>query len=708
MKNNLKNSSESLRKQAEDFLNSQKIISGTNNSESASVQLIEELLACQNELKLQNQELLAAEKEFYSEREYYKDIFNNQPAGLYRIRVFPVHKWKAESWVSAENPPYIMELASDRFCEILGVSKQDFENNPYIIINRIYNDDKNSFIKRNEEANKKFIAFRWEGRLMINEDVKWVRLESRPRKLDNGEIIWTGILYDISERKLVEAELEESRLKLEDVLIGANVGSLEWNIQTGKIRFNEVWAKNLGYTSNLIRIGVTLFGKNGWKKLTHPDDISYAEEMLERHFSGELPHHSVEVRMKHRNGHWVWIRQEGKVKTWTPDGKPLLMYGTHTDISQRKKAEDELNKLNQELEKRVAIRTSELEELNTSLQQTEQKFRTVSDFTHDWEYWRSPENKIIYMSPSVERITGYSISEFENNPGLIDQIIDQNDSELWENHKKDLEVHAPNTNSEELTFRIVTKSGEIRWIGHVCRTIYIDGVNLGIRVSNRDITDKINAENELLGITIAVEERERNRFSRELHDGMGPLLSTIKLYFQWLSDTDDVEKKKLINEKGNQSIEAAIQTARELSRGLSSQHLTNSGYIIAIQDFVQRINDTNKIEIHFETNSTKRFNGFLETTLYRITTELLKNTLTYAQATNVEINFDFDKTKKKINFYYSDNGLGFKVDQTSKPYTGLGLMNIRQRVQILKGKIHIESKPTEGMIVSIQLPVEVV
>ena len=244
-------------------------------------------------------------------------------------------------------------------------------------------------------------------------------------------------------------------------------------------------------------------------------------------------------------------------------------------------------------------------------------------------------------------------------------------------------------------------------MGHVCRCICVDGKNLGVRVSNRDITEKVAADNALLDITMKVEERERNRFSRELHDGMGPLLSTVKLYFDWLADTDDAEKRKMIIEKGGHCIETAIQTARELSSGMSSQLLINLGYNKAIEQFIQRINETNKIEISYHTNTYQRYSDFVETTLYRITTELIKNTLTYGKASKAEISLLFQEQNNSLNFKYSDNGIGFDTAFIGENQKGLGIMNINQRVKVLRGKIQIESKHGEGMKAFIQIPVDV-
>ncbi|MDD4969589.1 MAG: PAS domain S-box protein [Paludibacter sp.] len=152
------------------------------------------------------------------EREIFLDIVNNQPAGIYRIRVFRPDKWLKDAWNSSENPPYKMELASDRFCEIIGKSREEFEDNPAIIIDLIHPEDKADFVSKNEIANNTVIPFNWNGRLIIHEKISWVHLESIPRLLASGDILWTGILYDINDQKQKERELTESENKYRELV----------------------------------------------------------------------------------------------------------------------------------------------------------------------------------------------------------------------------------------------------------------------------------------------------------------------------------------------------------------------------------------------------------------------------------------------------------------------------------------------------------
>jgi PAS domain S-box-containing protein len=678
-------------------LKSRLVIADIDCPESEALHLIQDLLENQALLEDQNEKQRISKAALKQDYEIYQDIINHQPVGIYLIHVFPIKQWPDNAWYSFDDQPYKMELASDRFCEILGVTRQEFEANPYLIVDLICDDDRDDFIRKNEEANKNVIPFIWQGRLVVDRKFVWVHLESNPRLLATGDIIWTGFLYDITERKRTEDALIETRLKLDGIVDAAHIGVVDLNMQTGELIFNQVYTRILGYTSDEIDELIKSPSPNGWQILVQPDDLKKAQETQERYLKGEMPYYENECRLRHKDGHWVWIHQRGSVTSRTPDGKPLVLSGIHTDISLRKQMEKELNELNEDLEKRIAERTRELEGLNSSLRLAEEKFRTIADFTYNWEYWKSPENEIIYMSPSVERITGYTVQEFVDDPALLYKIIHPVEHENWRIHKDVGTTRMASANKIELKFRIVTKGGQVRWIGHVWRSINVDGKYLGVRVSNRDITEIMEAQNQLLQVAIEVEERERNHFSTELHDGMGPLLSIIKLYFQWLSETDNVEKIKIITQKGNESIESAIQLTRELARGLSSQLLIKAGYVDALINFTGRINDTQKIKINFVFNSADRFSRFMEMALYRITTELIKNTLTYARAANIEISFNFDKANNTIIFVYTDDGVGFDWLEVAKNGDGLGLMNIQNRVQQMRGELEIDSSPGNGM-----------
>ncbi|MEI6209208.1 MAG: histidine kinase dimerization/phospho-acceptor domain-containing protein, partial [Desulfuromonadales bacterium] len=170
----------------------------------------------------------------------------------------------------------------------------------------------------------------------------------------------------ILQRRVEErtAELLNERLRLSGIIEGTNVGTWEWNIQTGETIFNEQWAEAIGYTlDELSPVSIET-----WKKYIHQDDLQKSDGLLEKHYRGELEFYECEVRMKHKNEQWVWALTRGKVTSRSDDGKPLWMFGTHQDITERKQTEAELQ-----------ASKEELHEQNDELQATEEMLRNQID-----------------------------------------------------------------------------------------------------------------------------------------------------------------------------------------------------------------------------------------------------------------------------------------------------------------------------------------
>lgn len=137
----------------------------------------------------------------------YADLANALPSGIYRLRVFKEVSLIEDKWVSSKDIPYVFEFANDRFFEILNLDRLDFERNPGIIHDLIFEADKAKFAKINVESNLNSTPFSWEGRFLINDKVIWIHFKSIPRLLENGDIIWTGTLEDITKRKQTEEEI---------------------------------------------------------------------------------------------------------------------------------------------------------------------------------------------------------------------------------------------------------------------------------------------------------------------------------------------------------------------------------------------------------------------------------------------------------------------------------------------------------------------
>jgi formate hydrogenlyase transcriptional activator len=154
----------------------------------------------------------------------------------------------------------------------------------------------------------------------------------------------------------------------------------------------------------------------------------------------------------------------------------------------------------------------------SGLREAEERYRTVADFTHDWEFWRLPDETFAYVSPSCARITGYEAAEFYRRPTLLGEIILPEDRPRWDEHGARA-LAGPGAPGLEL--RIRTKDGQVRWIEHVCNHVTAEnGAFGGLRGSNRDVTEKKLSEEKLRGALAEVQRlRERleadNTYLRE-------------------------------------------------------------------------------------------------------------------------------------------------------------------------------------------------
>ncbi|BAH76216.1 PAS domain S-box protein [Solidesulfovibrio magneticus] len=165
----------------------------------------------------------------------------------------------------------------------------------------------------------------------------WVALSMRAVRDNNNVIIrYEGFSTDITKLKTAEEALRNERMRLAYVLEGTNLGTWEWNIQTGETVFNKRWAEIVGYTlEELAPVSI-----DTWASLAHPDDLKRSGEKLRKHFSGESPYYDCECRMRRKDGSWVWVHDRGRVFSKDSQGNPLTMFGSHQDITERKAFEE--------------------------------------------------------------------------------------------------------------------------------------------------------------------------------------------------------------------------------------------------------------------------------------------------------------------------------------------------------------------------------
>lgn len=199
----------------------------------------------------------------------------------------------------------------------------------------------------------------------------------------------TGAGVVVQNRRLQRsrADSQQQSRRLAEVIWGTNIGTWEWNVQTGELSVNERWADIVGYRlEELAPVSIAT-----WEALTHPDDRKHSDEMLQRCFGRESENYECEVRMRHRNGDWVWVLDRGRVVEWTADGQPLRMSGTHLEITARK-----------QLQSRLQLAAS------------------VFTHAHEGIMITDAQSRIVDVNDTFCRITGYAREEVLGaNPRLL-------------------------------------------------------------------------------------------------------------------------------------------------------------------------------------------------------------------------------------------------------------------------------------------------
>ena len=206
----------------------------------------------------------------------------------------------------------------------------------------LHHDDKAAVFAQWQHAAELKQEFDMEFRVCRHDGtVRHVRSVARAILNGDDEVTgYVGSVEDVTERLQSRQALDEERMRLAAIIEGTGAGTWEWNVQTGETRFNIRWAEIVGAT--LDELSPTTI--QTWVDLAHPEDMARSNVLLQAHFAGETVDYECEARMRHHDGHWVWVLDRGKVLTRTVEGQPEWMFGTHLDITARKAQEDRLRK----------------------------------------------------------------------------------------------------------------------------------------------------------------------------------------------------------------------------------------------------------------------------------------------------------------------------------------------------------------------------
>ena len=229
------------------------------------------------------------------------------------------------------------------------------------------------------------------------------------------------------------------------------------------------------------KAAVEMLGASSKKEVLslHPEKISPEFQPNGRN-SEEEANELLQITLEKGNNRFEWTHQR-------PDGTEFLVEVLLNAIS---------------LGERTVIHTvwrdiAKQKEAEEEIRENQERFQTVADYTYDWEYWLGTDGKLAYVSPSCERISGYRVEEFTEKAELLKEIVSVKDKEAWEEHVR--LYHGEHSEEvAEIDYRITTKEGGERWLGHVCQAVHDkEDTWKGRRASNRDITEQKELERQI-------------------------------------------------------------------------------------------------------------------------------------------------------------------------------------------------------------------
>ena len=523
------------------------------------------------------------------------------------------------------------------------------------------------------------------------------------------------IFNDITERKQIEEALRKSEFEYRTIFETVGVGNAEIDPVTKKfIRVNQRYCELTGYTAEEL-LNLT------FSDITHPDDRSFDREQFAKHIEKRSDHFDHEKRYLHKNGLVVWVHLTVAL-IYDARGQASRFLETIVDITKRKSAE---------------IRLRESQERLRLLMESFTDYAIFSvDVDGTIQSWnRGAENIFGYSEEEIlggsatvlftleDRANGIPEKEMETA-----RKLGRASDERWHLRKDGTRFFAsgamaPLFDSGKLVgfakiARDLTESKRIELeLKHhreslevivAGRTAELNALNASLR---QEIIDRQRIESEktvLLRRIVSIQEDERRRISRDLHDQMGQRLTALRLKIASLKEACD----------GNADLFSRVERLEEIGVGLDAEVnflafelrpsvLDDLGLVVAIGNFVREWSQHYGIgaEFHASGLRRRRLEPDLETNLYRIMQEALNNTLKHARAANASVLLEV--RKKNVILIIEDDGVGFgqgELTEVGASGSGLGLIGMRERAALFGGTVEIESAPNQGTTIFVRIP----
>lgn len=505
------------------------------------------------------------------------------------------------------------------------------------------------------------VVFEWQAKRK-NGEIFWTEVSLKQTEIA-GDLRIIAVLRDISERKRSQEIIIQSEERFRSIVQFLTDIIMIINQDVTITYESPSCSLVLGYPPGY------LIGKKGFD-IIHPDDVAYVKNDLEEVFDNANDYLPTEFRVKGHNGQWISLEVIANNMLYHPAIQGIIITGR--DVTERRRVEK-------------------------ALKVSETKFRNIFNNSSDPIVIISNTNSLLEVNEVFLQITGYNLEETRKmklteiitDPylPLLERLV-----RIFRNESQpviECEIKCKNktTFPAEINSKLIEYEGDYALISVI-----------------RNITERKQLESRILDTIISTEEKEREKLARNLHDELGPLLSSIKMYINSLTSSIEKPKYDFIIEQLKIILKEVIQSTKEISNDLSPHVLANYGLLAALEWFINKLKP--HITINFETNlRDERFPTSMELSIYRIIKELINNTIKHAQATTITIRLHV--ILKSIHLHYADNGTGFnEVWNNNYAYMGMGMSNIISRCRTINATSKFFNNAPKGMAFEMQVPAD--
>lgn len=627
----------------------------------------EEQYKINNELKKEISERKSIEKELKKYKKYLERLVKIRTAKLKRSENRLKHlsdnipKVALFSVISNNDKDFKIQYTSAKFKEVTGIDIKKYPSDLDLFYENIVPECINEVIEKQSQAAEKLTMFETEFEYCYNNNCKWLQMLSMPVKYKTNHILWETILIDITDKKQAEQELKESNSKFQ--LISEQSLMSITIIQDDIIKYaNNAFIELIGYSLEEIY---------NWQpkeiqKIIYYEDRNFVMDQLERKQNNDpniFPNYIF--RIVHKNSQILWVEIFSKTIKYKSKTADLI---TLINITDKRKAQFELKA-------------------------KEVSYQSLFNLAAEGILIGDPQGNIIDANKSICTLTKYS----------KDELIGKNISKLFSKHVLNSKPLRYDLLQKGLTLtneRMLLKKDETQIAIEMSSKRMPDG---NYQSFIRNISERKQIEQKVINAIIDTEEKERKRFAEDIHDGVGPLLSSMKYYVNMLENEEEKSSRTELKNNLFEVIDEAILSVREISNNLSPHILEDFGLNAAIKTFCSKIPKKQNIKINLQlSDNTNQLNKRIEVVLYRVVIELINNTLKYAEAKN--INIILKRAKNELYLSYKDDGIGF--DPLKINNKGFGLLYIQNRIKSLQGVFDLKTKTNNGVDVIIKIPTE--